>query len=1174
MEIRSMFQKPIERDIQGVIKVTQTDQENTLQELSEYVVTKELARHFSTFFQAYQKGISSYTDQMGVWISGFFGSGKSHFLKILSYLLENKQVGDRRAVDFFEDKISDPLVLANIKRAGEVPTDVMLFNIDSKSIYNTKNTKEAIIQVFYKVFYEMQGFYGDKPWIAEMESQLEREGLYPAFKATMKELTGIQWEEGRRRVLFDRDKVVEALVRVRGMSQESAKDWFNRGDENISLSVENFARSVKEYIDKKGNNHHVVFLVDEMGQYIGDNTQMMLNLQTVVEDLGAYCRGRAWVLVTSQEDIDSIVKMDVTGRDFSKIQGRFNTRLSLSSANVDEVIKRRLLEKTQVAHQTLDLLYRDKSAVLRNLITFSQGTAEMKNYADASDFSEVYPFVPYQFNLLQKVLTSIRQQGASGKHLSEGERSLLGAFQFAAKQYLASSLGALIPFACFYDSIEDFLESAVSRVIAQAKENSNLNSYDVEVLKLLFLIKHLKEMPAQVENLVTLMVTSIDEDKLALKKKIEQSLRKLVGETLVQKNGDFYIFLTDEEQNINREIKRVSIDPHTITSSVGELIFDEIYQNNRYQYNSEYSFSFNQRIDDRGRGVQDAQISINIITPYYDGYAELGDEDCKLKSFDGTSVIVKLPAADDFLEEIVDILKIETYITRNASARQAKHIIEIINGKMQELVGRKSRARTLLEASLSQADIYIKGEKREITTKLPKEKIERAFKILVEGIYSKLDYINKSIKTNSDLAQILTENKKEMVLGNQEINQLALDEVLAYIAQNDDRNFKTSMKMVINRFSAIPYGWKELDIAAVVASLFKAQEIKLQYCGEYLSAHQRELLGYLTKRTEVDKLIITKRIQLSPELISTARSIGRAVFGRASLPQDEDSLMLALKEEISLKLQLLAQHEVYYREVAYPGKRVLLKSRALLEKLLSQREPSSFYQLLGEKKEELSELLREFEDVEGFFKNQKRHFDDALRILALYQENEEYIAAKGEIAGIVKQIEQVVESPRPYSQITQLPGLREKFNERFILLLEKEAQPIKEGIEQDYQEICRLIDKYEFEASFADKLRAPFRDLLQRIETVDNFYKAVAMATQSRNLKQRSLDLINQQLAQEASDAFEEKPSAKRIKSIRLQDLIGSTVVIKNEADLDKFIVELATKLKAYYRDDVEIILS
>ena len=127
--------KPIDRDIQGVIIVGQGEETNVAQELEEYVVTKELQKHFADFFAAYKKGILGTTPKMGVWISGFFGSGKSHFLKILSYLLENRKVGDRTALDYFTEdkKITDPMVLADIRLAAETPSDVVLFNIDSKS---------------------------------------------------------------------------------------------------------------------------------------------------------------------------------------------------------------------------------------------------------------------------------------------------------------------------------------------------------------------------------------------------------------------------------------------------------------------------------------------------------------------------------------------------------------------------------------------------------------------------------------------------------------------------------------------------------------------------------------------------------------------------------------------------------------------------------------------------------------------------------------------------------------------------------------------------------------------------------------------------------------------------------------------------------------------------------
>ena len=184
MIIKNMFSKPIDRDIKGVIKVGQDDNANIKQELEEYVVTRELQKHFADFFSSYKKGINGNTDKMGVWISGFFGSGKSHFLKILSYILANKDVSGKSAIDYFIDdnKITDPMVLADMKLATTVPTDVVLFNIDSKSEVNGKQSKVAIVSVLQNVFNEMQGFSGSNPFLADLERKLTEEGKYDLFK--------------------------------------------------------------------------------------------------------------------------------------------------------------------------------------------------------------------------------------------------------------------------------------------------------------------------------------------------------------------------------------------------------------------------------------------------------------------------------------------------------------------------------------------------------------------------------------------------------------------------------------------------------------------------------------------------------------------------------------------------------------------------------------------------------------------------------------------------------------------------------------------------------------------------------------------------------------------------------------------------------------------------------
>jgi hypothetical protein len=199
MMIRNMFEKDITREIQGVIKVDQRDDEVIYNDLEEYVVTRELYKHLDTFFSAYIKSINGRTDKMGCWISGFFGSGKSHFLKILSYLLKNIEVKGKKAVSFFDEKIDNPALLANMKLAGNINSDVILFNIDYKADSDSKLNKDSIVKVFMKVFNEMQGFCGSMPWVAEIEYQMSKEGTYEAFKKKFLELSDQGWDNIIRR---------------------------------------------------------------------------------------------------------------------------------------------------------------------------------------------------------------------------------------------------------------------------------------------------------------------------------------------------------------------------------------------------------------------------------------------------------------------------------------------------------------------------------------------------------------------------------------------------------------------------------------------------------------------------------------------------------------------------------------------------------------------------------------------------------------------------------------------------------------------------------------------------------------------------------------------------------------------------------------------------------------
>ena len=113
-----------------------------------------------------------------------------------------------------------------------------------------------------------------------------------------------------------------------------------------------------------------------------------------------------------------------------------------------------------------------------------------KQVRTAGDFITNYPFVPYQFQLLQKIFESIRKVGATGLHLAQGERSLLDAFQSAGKAVAGCDVGVAVPLYLFYPSIESFLDTGVKRTIDHARENDSLEDFDAHVLEVLFLIRY------------------------------------------------------------------------------------------------------------------------------------------------------------------------------------------------------------------------------------------------------------------------------------------------------------------------------------------------------------------------------------------------------------------------------------------------------------------------------------------------------------------------------------------------------------------------------------------------------------------------------------------------------------------------------------------------------------
>ena len=1167
MKIQNMFQKDINRDINGVIKVSQNDDNSLRQELSEYIITKELRRHFRTFFDNYSKAIDYPTDKIGVWIFGFFGSGKSHFLKILSYLLENKEVCGKKAMDYFKDKFDDPMMYATAVKCVSVPTESILFNIDIEGPI-TKD-KTAVLRVFAKMFYNHCGFYGDDLKIARLERFIEKRGKTDQFRAAFEEVNGAPWVETRDSFAFFEDDIVEVLQSVLGMSEQAARNWFN-GEETNELSIAQLVADIKEYVDGKGKNFRLLFMVDEVGQYIGDDGDLMMNLQSLAEEIGTRCMGKVWVMVTSQEAIDSVVH--ISGDDFSKIQGRFDTRLSLSSSSVDEVIKKRVLAKNKEADQLLRMVYDKEHAVLKNLYTFNNPVLDIKGFSNSAEFSATFPFVPYQFIIIQKVLAEIRKHGNSGKHLSGGERSMLSGFQEAAQKVQDKDENALVPFYLFYDTVHTFLESAIRRVIDRcqtaADNHDGLEQQDVNVLKLLYLVRYIDDIKANIDNIAVLMIDDIRTDKIALRTSVTESLERLLSQNYISRNGDTYAFLTDEEQDIAIDIRNTVVDSAQVTASIAQTVYGEIYPAKKFKY-GKYDFSYDQYIDETLNGSASGGMRLRIVTVASDFYGA-PDQRLIMDSQVNNEAIVVLSNETPYFEELEQAMKIRKYVKQRNVSQLPESIQDIIRKRQQQARTLEERARGYIEKAIVGAKVVVHGEVMDIKAGNAKDKLDAAMNGLVESVYSKLGMVNRFAESDADILVILngTDNEQSALAGTSSNNEDALNEISQWLELQNAKMLTTSMGDVQRRYSAIPYGWREIDIAALVAQLIAQQKISIKYGGAIVGKDERRLVDYLRKRSEIDKAIVTRRIAPSEDLMRKSINFLRDYLGAMDIPSDEDGLIRFVLDTFEGKEKHYNELLEAYQQVRYPEREVVENARNLVVDVLSQRKDNvALLSRMAQKQDDLLDSIEDLEGVELFFKSQRPVFDEARHQMDKISRERDYFATDPDTQEVFRQISTILAMPKPYGRIGELPELISKAKAAYNNLLDIKRDEVLENVRQCMQDVHQLASE-AYDAT--DLLRQADAYLVGKREAAKeaaSLTELDAMITQLLNYKDNICRRMEVMVADTPPSYPETKatadapvPKPKKITFVRRYDLCA-VKRLQSREDIDKYVEGIREKL-------------
>jgi hypothetical protein len=1130
MKIIELFNNELDRNIEGVVQANVVDNESVKTELEEYVVTDELLIHFRRFFEHYLPAVQNPNDpsissSIGVWVSGFFGSGKSHFLKILSYLLSNKTVDYKgkktKAIEFFDEKIKDRMLYGDIHAAVHRDTEVILFNIDSRA--NPEDKENAILKVFLKVFNERLGYCGDYPHLANMERMLDDEGLYQSFKDEFLNLTQATWESSRKKFNFKKDQIVKTLCKVTGQSEESAREWVNSLKTDFPLDISNFCNWVKEYLDKNPEKS-IVFLVDEVGQFIGDNTQMMLKLQTITEDLGTACGGRAWIIVTSQSDIDAALgDLEVKkGNDFSKIQGRFKTRLSLSSANTNEVIQKRLLMKSDDARSELGGLFTQKGDVLKNQLSFDNTTtAELASYSDNIDFIDNYPFIPYQYSLVQKVFESVRNAGATGKHLSRGERSLLDAFQNAALQIRNESVGCLIPFYRFYPPIEEFLDTSVKNTITQGCAKKAINEFDGNILKTLFLLRYVKTVSSTLENLVTLSVDEIDADKISLKKKIEASLNRLEREVLISRNDNLYIFLTNEEVEIQNEIKRTQVEYSEQTSKLAKIILgDVITSGSKYRYpvnNQDFEISrYCNGVPQDGK--IDNDLILKIVSPLQVGYKDYEQDSYCLStsSQDNGCVLIRLPEDKKTWEELSIFLQTEEFLKHNNKATRPEQD-KLLSEKGSENAKRGKNLKALFINLVEEADIFAIGNKLNPKGANFTKIVEEAYKYVIENSFKYLNVLKASDDPLRELKAILSADDIAQLgidITDPEQNAQAILELDRYIHGNDELNRAMYLRDMLGHFGRRPFGWRREEVMVLLAKLGLAGKVSFTLQGNELPL-KRSYDAFNSVRSHSEFRIRRTR-QHSDAQLRKVKQIAKNLFHKPFNGNDKELAELFVNHFSQWEKDLKAFQQQANSVSMCPGKKVIDTGLQLMAGLTELPSDYVLIERIIQDSNQLDEFAEDLEDLSDFF---TRQFDTwkqlSIALNSKFKANAQVLEKDAEAGPALKKLNAIFESNNPYNQLKDVSGLIAKVEKANQATLEKRRTHALSRVDVRIQLIESELNNSHAESELRNKALYALQECRKQIENTQTLAEIVAGQADSKQLETDALELINLHLQQQ-----------------------------------------------------------
>lgn len=847
--IKTLFANDIHRRIEEVIKVDQTDEEIIRDEINEYVVTDAIRSHFTGILEAYRETPNKPHEGIAIWVSGFFGSGKSSFAKMLGLSVANRTVAGESAAERFAHRAGDKKLQVLLKTINEqIPTHVVIFDVSTDRGIRSGN--QTLTEIMYGLFLQSLGYAKDLD-LSELEIGLEEKGQLARFEEEYKRLFKKDWATEKGKVAFALSEASRVLHSLDPDTYPMADSWVKAVKNKADITPGKLAERVGELMKRRKPGYSLMFVVDEVGQFVARDVQKMLDLQAIVQQLGVKGRGKHWVVVTSQEKLGELVSgLDDKRIELARLMDRFPLQVHLEPSDITEVTSRRVLSKNAAAQTALGKLFDEHRG---RLTEHTRLTADIKlPELSREAFIDLYPLLPYQIDLIIQIVSGLRTQGGASKHVGGANRTIIKLAQQLlinpAVNLADRPVGDLVRLDQVYDLVEGNIGSEVRAKIAAIPKLVE-HPLAQPVAKVICLLQYVKSVHRSAENIAAALHGQVGGDSQLAS--VKEALRALEAAHQVRHGDDGYRIPTpaeDDWERLRNGINPKPGDSHRLYQEVLSAFWQP-----QPSYTLFETKTFKAGLAIHGREITSGDIMFQVhLAEDGKDFDALAAELRTRSQQERKHVFWAIPLTDAIDRETVELFRSKEMLARKERETKGEDTPALIAEERVRLRRHSDELRRLLKAAALSGRIYFRGNDRSPSDRAV-DVGKTAAEVLGQVLPEVFDRFKEAAAKATDVkkgtdALFTAENLQGLPSVFSSLGLLRdekgktvfrtesgpLKEVLDRIEERANYGDTASGRYLADEFAKEPFGWDFEVVRLLVLSLLRAGKIEATSKGQTL----------------------------------------------------------------------------------------------------------------------------------------------------------------------------------------------------------------------------------------------------------------------------------------------------------------------------------------------------